>query len=615
MIGSRMVRYDKNIRMVIAFAVASLLSTGVLSGDTAHVSAERLAHHVHILASDSLGGRRAGSEYERMAADYIASEFIRYGLRPHPDSSDSDAPEAYMQFFEFPDGFEMSGENYTRIIVGADTIDLNVDEAFQTLPFSSSDAVSGPVVFSGFGISAPDQGYDDYRDTDVTGSIVLVIQGSPDIRTVDGILNQYATARNKTSAAREAGAAGMIIVTNPDRGDSRLMDTRHFRTLSSMGIPVINITPETADRLLGHSNATISELYEKLLEERKPNAFVLNGLHADLGTNISVVQKQSQNVIGYLPGRRNAGEDYEVIVIGAHYDHLGRGGRGSLSPGSHGIHNGADDNASGTAGMLELARVLSENYGTLNRGVLFIAFGAEELGLIGSRHYVAHPYIPNERTAAMINLDMIGRMEGDRLTVFGTGTSPVWGELLEGSVYYDSLEVSRNPAGSGPSDHASFYAREIPVLFFHTGLHADYHRPSDTADRINYTGIDRIVRYVKDIIGELDRTGKKIAFTGTGARAAHSTLPPVRVYVGTMPDYSDTSSDGIRLAGIGGDSPAERAGLQSGDILVAVGGRRVQDIDEYTEALAEFNPGDVIAFTVRRNGNSVTFEVELGERR
>jgi len=576
------------------------------------ITSKELSQHVHFLASEELEGRRAGSPESYRAAQYVAEEFISYGLFPHPDATDIAGYRDYLQEFDFSSGVEYGDDNTLKIIVDDTERTYIRDEKFITLPFSSSASVSGDLVFAGFGISASSDNYDDYADIYLEGKIALIFQGSPDIQDPHGVLNQYATPRNKTFAAREAGAKALIIITQPDEGESALMNLRSDRNPARSGLPVINITPAVADELLRASGYHSNELYEKLLENREPNSFVLNGISASIETDVYTVSSTDNNVIGFLPGNHPEKKN-EVVIIGAHYDHLGWGGQGSMSPNEHVIHHGADDNASGTAGMLELAQRFAAHRDEIDRSMLFIAFGAEELGLIGSQYYVENPLIPIEQTTAMINLDMIGRMDNDQLTIFGVGTSPIWDSMIERSSLYDSFTVRTNPDGMGPSDHASFYRNDIPVLFFHTGLHGDYHRPSDTADKINYEGMERIVQFVYDIAYKLATYDDQIAFTRAESPRPQGTMGNIRVYVGTMPDYVGESG-GMAVTEVRNNSPAEKAGIRSGDVIIKLGDKSIENVYDYTYALSDYSPGDVVDVIIKRDDEEITLELEFGSR-
>jgi aminopeptidase YwaD len=596
---------------IVLITALSLLAFGQTEIRRAEITKEELSKHVFFLASEKLEGRRAGTPEAEKAALYIAREFMEYGLLPAPEwESTSVDPADFFQEFEFTSGIRTGERN--RLIVGteAEEISFTYDTDYKTLPFSSSTSTSGPVIFAGFGISAPQDNYDDYADVDINGSIVLVFEGSPDQNDPHGVLNQYSNNRNKAIAAREAGARALMIITAPEPSDSsKLLTLRIDRSFGSVGIPVVNLNVHSVNRIL----ANCSEIYNKLIEEKQPKSLRLNNINAFIETELHTITSSCNNVIGYLAGN-NPNQNDGVIIIGAHYDHLGWGGEGSMVPDETAIHYGADDNASGTAGLLELAQAFAADRELLDRSMLFIAFSAEELGLIGSKYYVDNPIIPLENSVSMINLDMIGRMRNNELNIFGIGTSPVWDSLITSQPSYDTFTIRTNPDGMGPSDHASFYTKDIPVLFFHSGLHENYHRPSDTADRISYDEMERIVRFVYEVISDLNTQDEKPQFVKVETPRPTGTMRGIRVYVGTMPDYVGESG-GLKITGVREGSPAALAGIQKDDVIINFGGITIENVYDYTYALGEFSPGDIIDVIIKREGEEKTVKVHLESRR
>jgi aminopeptidase YwaD len=596
---------------VLLITALSLYAFDQTAVRNAEITTEELSRHVYYLTSERLEGRRAGTEQAKKAALYIAREFQDYDLLPAAGWENSlISRDDFFQSFEFTSGIQTGNRNFLTLYTESESIQTDYNKDFRTLPFSATATISAPIVFAGFGISAPQDNYDDFAETEIGGSILLVFEGSPDRNDPHGILNQYADSRNKAIAAREAGALAIMIITEPDTLDSsKLMRIRLDRSFGTVGIPVLNVSINTADRLLGDSK----EIYKKLIGDKKPNSYLINNITASIETELFTVTSTCNNVIGYIPGNDPMYQN-EVIIIGAHYDHLGWGGEGSMLPDESAIHHGADDNASGTAGLLELAQAFSADRDNLQRGILFIAFSAEELGLIGSKYYVDNPLIPLENSLAMINLDMIGRMRNNELTVFGTGTSPAWDSLLSSQPSYDSFTIRTNPDGMGPSDHASFYNKDIPVLFLHTGLHEDYHRPSDTADNIHYEEMERVVRFVYELVSDLNTIPERPQFTKVETPRPTGTMRGIRVYVGTMPDYVGESG-GLKITGVREGSPAALAGIQKDDIIINFGGIKVENVYDYTYALGEFNPGQVIDVVIKRDGSEKIISLELGARR
>jgi hypothetical protein len=315
----------------------------------------------------------------------------------------------------------------------------------------------------------------------------------------------------------------------------------------------------------------------------------------------------AKNVIGVLAGEGPHSD--ETIVIGAHYDHLGRGEPGTLEPGSHEIHHGADDNASGVAAMLEIARQLAAREKKLPRRIIFIAFTGEERGLFGSAHYVKHPLVPLDKTIAMLNLDMVGRLTDDKLIVYGNGTADQWDPLLDRLNEQHKFQVTRHPEGFGPSDHSSFYAKQVPVLFFFTGTHKQYHRPSDTFDTINVDGMRRVADLVADAAVDIAEKGERPTYkeVAGGSQFAKSGDRP---YFGSIPDFSQ-DQPGYALMGVSKGGPAEISGIKAGDIILKLGEYPIANLDDFDTALRKFKAGDRVTVLLKRGNDELKFVVTL----
>ncbi|HET7287395.1 MAG TPA: M20/M25/M40 family metallo-hydrolase, partial [Pyrinomonadaceae bacterium] len=330
-----------------------------------------------------------------------------------------------------------------------------------------------------------------------------------------------------------------------------------------------------------------------------------NAKELTFATDVVRAEVPAHNVVGVLEGSDPVLKN-ESIIIGAHYDHLGRGGEGSgsLAPKAGEIHHGADDNASGTAGLIELARIFGAQRPKLKRTLIFIAFGGEEEGLLGSNYYVNHPFTPLTNTVGMINMDMIGRMKDRKLVIGGVGTAKEWRDLIATE---KSFELTLNEDGFGPSDHSSFYGKQVPVLFFWTGTHNDYHKPSDTWDKINYNDEAKILSFVARIVRDIDGADKRLTYTTAKSDSAPRT-GGFRVYLGTIPNYAD-SSNGMLIDGVRDDSPAAKAGLKAGDRIVKIGDRDVKNVYDYTYALGEMKAGQEYVFEVVRGSEKLTLKV------
>ena len=392
----------------------------------------------------------------------------------------------------------------------------------------------------------------------------------------------------------------VVIASEANFKDDRLTRLVYDNNAGDAGLPVIVLSRAAADRLLTSSGLSLS-----LLEKSTPDGKALTG-PMTLSTDIVRSEVPAYNVIGMLEGSDPVLKK-EYVVIGAHYDHLGRGGEGSgsLAPRSGDIHYGADDNASGTAGVLELARVFSAQNPRLKRSVIFMAFGGEEEGLLGSNYYVNHPLIPLASTVAMINMDMIGRMKDRRLVVGGVGTATEWREILAAGT--ENFQLTLNEDGFGPSDHSSFYGKQIPVLFFWTGTHNDYHKPSDTFEKINYDDEAGILRMVVGIVKKMDAADKRLTYTTAKSDPAPRT-GGFRVYLGTIPNYAD-STNGLLLDGVRDNSPAAKAGLKAGDRVVKIGQFEIKNVYDYTNALGEMKAGEEYVVEVVRGNERLSLKL------
>jgi hypothetical protein len=562
---------------------------------------DRLQQDVKYLASDALEGRRTGSKGATDAANYIAKEFGRLKLKPP-------APN-YLQKFPYVAGVKLGKNNGFLFSQGNNpespvAIEIAGSE-WLPLGFSSSAKVDAGLVFVGYGITAAELNHNDYANANATGKIAIALQGTPDGANPHGQFARFEGVRWKAVAARNAGAKALIVIARePNFSDDRLTRLAYDNLAGDAGLPVIILSRQAADRLLKTSSVSIAEL------EQSPTSRALNG-NLLLTTDVVRTEVPAYNVIGMLEGS-DPQLKQEVIIIGAHYDHLGRGGEGSgsLAPTSGEIHHGADDNASGTAGVLELARLFTAQ--KPKRTIVFMAFGGEEEGLLGSNYYVNHPLLPLANTVAMINMDMIGRMKDRRLVIGGVGTAKEWRERLAADTD-KSFQLTLNEDGFGPSDHSSFYAKQIPVLFFWTGTHNDYHKPSDTFDKINYDDQVLILKMVARIVNQLDASDKRLTYTTAKSDPAPRT-GGFRVYLGTIPNYAD-SNDGLLIDGVRDDSPAAKAGLKAGDKIVKIGDREIKNVYDYTAALGDMKAGEEYVVEVMRGTEKLTLKIKPEARK
>ncbi|HMO27426.1 MAG TPA: M20/M25/M40 family metallo-hydrolase, partial [Tepidisphaeraceae bacterium] len=463
--------------------------------DTSAGLVSALRADVGYLASEELEGRGVGTDGLRAAGDFIARRFEQIGLQPMPGF------EGYFHNFEMTIGSRIGEQSR----LAAEDRALKLDEDWRPLAWSASGAVTGEVVFAGYAINAPQQAYNDFADVDVTGKIVVAMRYEPhdaegNSRWGGASNTRHATLLQKARAAHEAGASALILV-NPPTHRGPVSD--QLLPFSGGGarspIPVLTITRAVLDAWLRDAGKQdIAALQRQIDEQVKPQSFVIDGVSIMGEVDVQPRREMVRNVIGVWPGQGpRAGE---FVVVGAHYDHLGRGGAGSLAPDSTAIHHGADDNASGTAALLHVAERIART-GPRERSILFIAFTAEERGLIGSARFVDDERAPVDRIVAMINLDMVGRVRNDMLYVGGGGTAAGFESVLKEIDSASPLQLkSMGRGGRGPSDHASFSRKQIPVLFLFSGLHEDYHRPTDTADKINYEGLADVVSVTSKLV-------------------------------------------------------------------------------------------------------------------
>ena len=574
---------------------------------------------VKYLASDALKGRGDGSPELDQAADYIAAKFKEAGLEPAGDNG------TYFQNFEITTGAQLGAKNELRI-AGA-TPKINSD--FIPILFSNTAEFDGPLVFAGYGITAPEYKYDDYSGIDAKDKIVVVFEHEPQEEDANSVFlgkdfTAHASFTNKAINARMHGAKGIIFITEPSHPVDDLGPTERQVEESDMGIPAVHVKRDFVMKPFAAKGKDLAALQKAIDKDLQPQSFEVPGLTAHIATEVTRNRRTVKNVLGALPGSDPALKN-EWIVIGAHYDHLGLGNRNSLAPSLIGqIHHGADDNASGTAGVIELARVAAANNPRITvpgrpewkRSVLFMAFAGEEIGLLGSSYFVNHPTVPLTTIDAMLNMDMIGRLTNERLFVGGVGTSPELKPDLEELDNDSPLTVEFSESGYGASDHTSFNAKKIPVLFFFSGLHTDYHKPSDTADKINADGAVQVLSLVYQLTGRLASEPAKLPYNEVAqpipaSRGGGRGYGP---YFGSVPDFRDDIK-GVLFSDVQNNSPAAKAGLKAGDMLTEFDGKQIQNLNDYAYALRSKKPGDVVAVVVKRNGEDVKTNVTLEARR
>ena len=526
-----------------------------------------LQKHIQILASDKFEGRETGKRGEELSSTYIINQFHEIGLVPKGE-------QEYLQPFSFTMSTTIGPSSAVKI----DNQILEKEKDFFPLGYSSNTTVTGKTINVGYGIIAPKLDYNDYKELkELKGKIFIMEISSPDHAGPHGKYEEYGDLRTRIDTAISKGAIGIIFI-NSDKDFSN-PKPEYSNRISPSKIPVVFIANQNV--VDNKNNIKKAEITCELVKQ--------------VGTG--------HNIIGYLNnGAAN------TIIIGAHYDHLGFGGDGSLYRGETKVHNGADDNASGTAALIELARYF-KNVPSKNNNYLFIAFSGEEKGLLGSGHFVKQPTIPLSSVNYMLNMDMVGRLKTDEPTLLinGVGTSDAW-KIAMDFIKIDSLKIKSTESGVGPSDHTSFYLKDIPVLHFFSGTHSDYHKPSDDESLINYPGEYRILNYMTQLISKLDDKGK-ISFIKTKDES-NEDAPRFKVTLGVVPDYA-FDGEGMRIDGITEGRPAAKAGLKSGDIVVAIGENKVVDMMSYMKALGKFNKGETSIVTILREKKEIKLEIDF----
>lgn len=570
--------------------------------DSPEITSVEILEHIKFFASDELEGRMTGSEKIKQAADYIKKEFEKAGLEPVFNGS-------YFQEFPFISKLELGSNSFSVVAKTQEEFSLSKD--FTPISFSDNISVEGELVFAGFGISSTDLNYDDYQGIDVKDKIVVVFRNNPEMNDQNSKFNRFASFRVKTSVARDKGAKAIIFInTSEKKDDDNLVSLRYDGAGKVRGISAIHTKRNIIEKILQSFDKSLDELEKQIVENKKPNSFLIEGIKVKIQTEVKEVESKCINVGGLLRGSEPNFEN-EYLVIGAHYDHLGWGGSNSLHQGEPQIHNGADDNASGTTGLLELSEKFASIRNNLKRSIIFFAFSGEEMGLLGSSYLVKNFPVPIENVVSMFNMDMIGRLKENSLIVNGTGTSSIWKNILNEKNQYD-FKLSFNDEGFGPSDHAAFYGMKIPVLFFFTGTHNDYHKPSDDYDKINPEGQEKVLKYIFDVAEIVLNNETKPDYISV-ERKDTGRMTASRVWIGTIPDFAGEVA-GYKISGVSEGSPAALAGLKGGDVIIKFGENKISNLYDFTYAIGNYKPGDKVKVVVKRGEEEKEFEMELKSR-
>jgi aminopeptidase YwaD len=562
------------------------------------ITINELKSHLAILAGEELKGRYPGTPEDSMMLSYISKEFKSYGLDFFSGNG--------IQSFDFLSSVKQ-GSNNSLLINGQ--VAATVTE-FMPFSFSSSAEITAAVLFAGYGFDFKNDtiSRNDYSGLDVKGKWILIFRGNPLSIDQKNAFTSAEKDRDKVMLAKDKGAAGVLLVSG-SKFDSQDELNAMTVNLSDVGLPCFQISRTFADKILSSCGTSIFQLENQLFQKQMVKSFETN---SQIKGKADVIQQKTWtgNVIAYIKGI-NPYLVGEYIVIGAHHDHLGMGGQGSSSrmPDTLAVHFGADDNASGVSAVLELA----EKFSSLKpgRSIIFATFGAEEEGIIGSNYFTAHSPVPLEKIELMLNLDMIGRLRDSSLQIGGVGTSPEFKSVLEKTDNKYPFKFSLSEAGYGPSDHAAFYAKDKPVLFFSTGAHQDYHTPDDKVDSINLEGLKEITSYVADLALYFANEDSSLKFQEAGPKESTSGRYRGKITFGIMPDVSGEGNEGMKVLAVTPGKPASNAGMKKGDIITAIDGKAVGNIQDYMFRLGQLKAGDISVVTVIRNGIRIELLVHL----
>ncbi len=604
------------------------------SSAAASFSPQHLSNDVAYLASEKLEGRFTGSKGAELAAEFLAQRLRAAGLQPLGDSN------TFFQRFEFNSGVRVI-TNQNHLFVHADqrAFPFSVEKDFRPLAFSDNGFAEGNVVFAGYGLSVPGklgEGYDSYAGLNVSNKVVLALRYVPEEiepkRRQE--LNRYAGLRYKAMIAREHGAKAILFVTGPNSPNAgALTSIEYDGSMAGSGIIAASVTSNVVAQLFAGTGRELKAI-QSALDTENPHAeggFALTNVRVSITTLLERLKKADRNVLAYLPPQRAPGilpgsshppgetpgarSGAEVVLVGAHYDHLGFGESGAMLRAGEEkkIHPGADDNASGTATVLALAEQLAaeraKNSGAFTRGILFAFWSGEEVGVIGSSQFAEHPPVPISNIIACVNFDMVGRLRDNKLILQGIGSSPAWRRLIEKRNVAAGFDMVLQEDPYLPTDVTPFYPRGIAVVNFFTGSHDDYHRPTDTSEKVDYIGMERIAKFARGLLLDLVSTNARPEYAKvTSAKGDAGGRENLRAFLGTIPDYA-AEVQGVKLSGVRAGSPAEKAGLKLGDVIIEFAGQKIANIYDYTYALDAAKIGKPVQVVVTREGQRVAVSV------
>ena len=594
-----------------------LILTAVALAATATIDPNLYLNDVKFLASPELRGRGTGSPELERAAAWLEHHYRELGIKP--------AGASYLQPFPVTTDASLGKANRFQFTENGSATTLEFPGEFVPFNFSETGPLKGAVVFAGYGITAPEYSYDDYAGLDVKGKIVLVLRHEPQENDPKSVfegktLTQHAQFAAKATNAKLHGATGVILVSDranhPGEGD----ELEKFGVTvgpTNARIPFVQVSEARVDKWFSEAGKSLDKIEADIDKDLRPQSFAFpDTIRVEANLDVERTVKTVHNVAAMLPGQSG-----EYVIVGAHYDHLGLGGQHSLAPSLTGtIHPGADDNASGTAGVMELARFFATQP-RQKRGILFLNFAGEEQGLLGSAYYADHPLLPLAQAVAMIILDMIGRMRDNKLYIGGAASGSTLKPMLERLIPNSGLRVDYSGGASeGSSDHTSFTSHQVPALFFFSGLHADYHKPSDTWDKIDAPAAARLLALVAEVAESLRDAPERPAFVKLAAPAPHSGGEPAAgpttgygAYFGSVPDFAEGTA-GVKFSDVRENSPAAKAGLKGGDIMTEFDGKPIQNLYDFTYALRARKPGDEVKVKVTRDGKPLEVTVVLARR-
>ena len=570
---------------------------------TSDISEKDIMTHIRFLSDDKRAGRYPGTRGSKDVIAYLINQLKSYGVQPAGEGS------SFKQTFSILDSVKIGRNNSLKI----NDRPLNIEKDYIPLWFSGNSSVSAEVVFAGYGINLITDSlvWNDYKDLNVDGKWVMVMRHSPERENPHSVYAPHSDLHKKMIEARDRGAVGIIFISQVE--DSTLIPFKYIPGYSKSGIPAIQIDNEVADDILNSVGSSRKTIQDKMNNNLKPESFKISDIKISANVELKNIYSRAANVIGKIVSRNHKYRD-EYIVIGAHFDHLGYGGpgSGSLKPDTNAIHNGANDNASGTAGLLELAHKLQNNRQLLKRSILLIGFDAEERGLLGSKYFIQNPTVEKSNIVTMINMDMIGKMKDSTVVIGGVGTSPIFEKILDSLSIDSGLKFEFNQAGYGPSDHASFYSENIPVLFFFTGDYDNnYHLPEDDWESINLKGERQILNVIHNLVIDISRQNLKPSFTLAGPKKQQTQRNNNKIKLGIIPHYGGTI-DGLKIDKIyDPNGPAARAGIRSGDIIKSINKKPVKDIYEYMKRIKDLKKGQSVPMDIKRDGRIIMLTVRF----